>query len=186
MNSTIHVLICSAYIRLIIPSISKLPVALSIRRHNLKSLLYDLHWTSSIQIIPSQIISLWLILILFSHVHTDLLSCLFSWGFPTEILYGFLVSSLLAECQASPSSSYVFNIKILDPDRLRDEFDNGRVHIERPDYQLFWLSLSWCFSVSPGEWSHPHPPAVCTHSQFMKVIPFHSTSCYFDMLKQHC
>jgi hypothetical protein len=50
-------------------------------------------WAKSIQSIPPFPIPLRSILILFTHVHLGLLSGLFPSGFPTNILYAFLLSS---------------------------------------------------------------------------------------------
>jgi len=52
----------------------------------------SLPWARRIQSTVSHLMSLRSILILSSHLRLRLPSCLFSWGFPTKILFAFLIS----------------------------------------------------------------------------------------------
>jgi hypothetical protein len=56
------------------------------------------YWATWIQSTPSHPISLRFILILFSHQHLHFPSGLFISGFPTKIMYSFLLSSMCATC----------------------------------------------------------------------------------------
>jgi hypothetical protein len=68
-----------------------------------RALQWSLSWARSIQSIQSRPISLKSIFILFTHLRLDLPSGLFSSGFPTNILYGFLWLPFVL--QALPISS---------------------------------------------------------------------------------
>jgi len=63
-----------------------------------------LSWATLIQSTPSHPISLRSILILFSHLHLELLSGLCPSGFLTKILYAFLMSPMHATCPPISSS----------------------------------------------------------------------------------
>jgi hypothetical protein len=65
-----------------------------------RALKWSLSWASSIQSIPSHPIFLRSILILSTHLRLGLPSSLFPSGFPTNILYAFLVSPIRATCPA--------------------------------------------------------------------------------------
>jgi hypothetical protein len=55
-------------------------------------------WTKLIQSTPSHPISLRSILILPSHLRLGLPTCLFPSGYPTQILYAFVISPMCATC----------------------------------------------------------------------------------------
>jgi hypothetical protein len=65
-----------------------------------RALHWSLSWARSIQSMPYHPISLRSILILSTHLRLDLPSDLYPSGFPTNILYAFLLSPIRAACPA--------------------------------------------------------------------------------------
>jgi hypothetical protein len=65
-----------------------------------RALHWSLSWARSIQSIPSHPISLRSILLLSTHLRLGLPSGLYPSGFPTNILYAFLVSPIRPTCSA--------------------------------------------------------------------------------------
>jgi hypothetical protein len=105
-----------------------------------RALHWSLSWARSIQSTPSHPISLRSILILSIQLRLGLPSGLFPSGFPTNILYAFLVSHIRATCPAHlillPPTTPIIKIELCLSSERHTKFSNRRDSQQTNEGQL--------------------------------------------------